>query len=131
MENFTDEETERIIARAARISRSNSVSRVELLRIADQMGIDPKAVAQAIEDEKREYEKQEKQKAKRKKYLAGFYSHLATYSIIIGFLFTIDVLSGSGWWFFWPMLGWGIGIAFHALPLIMNQINPDTGYPDK
>lgn len=131
MEKFTDQETERIIARAARIGHNNSVSRIELLRIADQMGIDPKAVARAIEEEKREHEKEEKRQKKRQCYLKGFYSHLLSYCIVIGFLFIIDVLSGTGWWFFWPMLGWGVGIAFHALPLIMNQINPEAGYPEK
>lgn len=46
----------------------------------------------------------------------SFYVHLVTYVTVIGGLFVINVLTGSGrWWFVWPALGWGIGIAAHAL----------------
>ena len=44
----------------------------------------------------------------------GFYMHLSTYVIVIGALFVINALTGSRWWFFWPALGWGIGILVHA-----------------
>jgi len=23
-------------------------------------------------------------------------------------------VTGSGWWFYWPLLGWGIALAAHA-----------------
>jgi hypothetical protein len=26
----------------------------------------------------------------------------------------VDVLSGRGWWFYWVVLSWGIGLAIHA-----------------
>jgi cation transport regulator len=29
-------------------------------------------------------------------------------------LFVINVLVG-GWWFYWPLIGWGIGFGVHAL----------------
>ncbi len=46
----------------------------------------------------------------------GFYVHLATYVLVIAGLFIINVLTGHGrWWFVWPAIGWGIGIAVHAL----------------
>ena len=46
----------------------------------------------------------------------SFYVHLVTYVTVIGGLFIINVLTGSGrWWFVWPALGWGVGIAAHAL----------------
>jgi len=46
--------------------------------------------------------------------IKGFYSHLATYSGVIGLLFLIDLMTGGVWWFYWPLLGWGIGIVVHA-----------------
>jgi 2TM domain len=46
--------------------------------------------------------------------LKGFYIHLATYIGAIALLFFIDFLTGGGWWFYWPLLGWGIGIIAHA-----------------
>lgn len=46
----------------------------------------------------------------------GFYVHLVTYVVVITGLFIINVLTGPGrWWFVWPAIGWGIGIAVHAL----------------
>ena len=46
----------------------------------------------------------------------GFYVHLVTYVLVITGLFIINALTGPGrWWFVWPAIGWGIGIAVHAL----------------
>lgn len=55
--------------------------------------------------------------ARARRRLAGekaFYMHLSTYVVVIGGLFVINALTGSRWWFFWPALGWGIGILVHA-----------------
>jgi hypothetical protein len=30
-------------------------------------------------------------------------------------LFIIDWATGDGWWFYWPLFGWGMGVALHAL----------------
>ena len=54
-------------------------------------------------------------RAKRRvRVLKGFYIHLATYIGVIALLLLIDFLTGGGWWFYWPLLGWGIGIIAHA-----------------
>jgi hypothetical protein len=54
-------------------------------------------------------------RAKRRvRVLKGFYIHLATYIGAIALLFFIDFLTGGGWWFYCPLLGWGIGIIAHA-----------------
>lgn len=46
----------------------------------------------------------------------GFYQHAVRYTLVIGLLFAINLLSGSGYlWAVWPMLGWGIGLLFHGL----------------
>ena len=45
----------------------------------------------------------------------GFSTHVVTYLLVNGMLVAIWAMSGAG--FFWPIfpiLGWGIGIAFHA-----------------
>ncbi|WMW78583.1 2TM domain-containing protein [Flavobacterium sp. 20NA77.7] len=53
---------------------------------------------------------------KRVKELKGFYSHLASYILIISFLCFINFrFSPEHIWFYWPMLGWGIGLFFHAV----------------
>ena len=47
--------------------------------------------------------------------IKGFYSHFAIYCIVITALFFINYATRSHWWFFWPAIGWGIGVALHAL----------------
>ncbi len=51
---------------------------------------------------------------RRVRVLKGFYIHLATYIAVMALLLLIDFLTGGGWWFYWPLLGWGIGIIAHA-----------------
>lgn len=52
---------------------------------------------------------------------ASFKSHLATYLVVIGFLWVLWFVTGSlhdrsGFpWPAWAMLGWGIGLVFHYL----------------
>jgi hypothetical protein len=53
---------------------------------------------------------------------ASFRRHLATYLVIIGFLWVLWFIIGAGDnerrgvpWPVWAMLGWGIGLFFHYL----------------
>jgi two-component sensor histidine kinase len=47
--------------------------------------------------------------------LKGFYSNLVSYCCVIPFLIFINLKTNSHFqWFWFPMLGWGIGLAFHA-----------------
>ncbi|MCG2793882.1 MAG: 2TM domain-containing protein [Weeksellaceae bacterium] len=53
---------------------------------------------------------------KRVKELKGFYGNLISYCIIIPFLVIINLLtSPREIWFYWPMLGWGIGLLAHGM----------------
>ena len=51
----------------------------------------------------------------RAKELRDFYTHAIIYVLVNIGLFVINVLTGGGWWFYWPLLGWGIGLGIHAL----------------
>ncbi len=53
---------------------------------------------------------------KRVKKKVEFRSHLASYLVIMGFLLVLNLLTSPGYlWVIWPALGWGIGLAFHAM----------------
>lgn len=53
---------------------------------------------------------------KRVKEIKEFYSHLLAYVVVNLFLMAVNLLtSPEHLWFFWPMLGWGVGIAVHAM----------------
>jgi 2TM domain len=48
--------------------------------------------------------------------LKGFYGNLVSYILVNIFLVFINLkYSPNELWFFWPMLGWGIGVFFHAM----------------
>lgn len=51
---------------------------------------------------------------KRVEELKGFYANLLSYCIVIPMLAIINLSSGGYQWFWWPMLGWGIGLISHA-----------------
>jgi hypothetical protein len=47
----------------------------------------------------------------------GFYVHLMTYILVNAGLFLINAGTRTrygGWWFYWPLFGWGIGLVSHA-----------------
>jgi hypothetical protein len=48
--------------------------------------------------------------------IKGFYGHLLTYVVVNAFLIVLNVLTSPGvYWFKWPLFGWGIGVAVHAI----------------
>jgi len=65
------------------------------------------------DDEQRLYERARK----RAQELRSFYSTMVIYVLVNALLFVIDILTGDGLWFYWPLLGWGIGMAIWAFSL--------------
>ena len=57
------------------------------------------------------------QKAKKRvEAKIGFYIHLAVYVGVNILLIIINLITSSEYlWFKWPLIGWGIGVFFHAL----------------
>ncbi|MBI3953631.1 MAG: 2TM domain-containing protein [Chloroflexi bacterium] len=46
----------------------------------------------------------------------GFLSHLLLFALVNLALATVNALATpSFWWFPWPLLGWGIALAVHAV----------------
>ena len=63
-------------------------------------------------DEQARYEEAKKRVAE----IKGFYQHLASYLVVNAALVIINLLTSPGYlWFVWPLGGWGIGLALHAL----------------
>ncbi len=53
---------------------------------------------------------------RRAKAKRAYYIHLTSYLTVGGFLFILNILTDPYyWWFFWPLLGWGIGLVSHYL----------------
>jgi len=65
------------------------------------------------EDEHFRHFRREKRPKRRDMSKARFYRHLRSYLIVMAFLLIIDLLTGGGFWFYWPALGWGFGLFMH------------------
>ncbi|MBB6371306.1 2TM domain-containing protein [Chryseobacterium shigense] len=71
----------------------------------------PNNISTQAEDENGSYEKAKK----RVKELKSFYGNLISYCTVIPFLVIINLItSPKNLWFYFPMLGWGIGLVSHA-----------------
>ncbi len=53
----------------------------------------------------------------------GFYIHLLVYLAVNTVLIIINITTfPEYYWFKWPLLGWGIGLLFHALGLYASSM---------
>lgn len=58
------------------------------------------------------YRKAQKQVQKKRE----FYQHFGTYLLMGVFFLILNMVTSPGrFWFQWPLLGWGIGLAFHYI----------------
>ena len=119
-EMFTISEVEGILRRGLNRKRdSGEITRGELIDTARELGLDVREVERAIA-EQRKYGKLDAAKEQFKKSKReGFRNHLRTYLIINGALLLLNLFT-DGLWFVYPLIGWGIGLAFHAA----NTFNP-------
>ncbi len=54
----------------------------------------------------------------RAEMLQGLYIHVLVFFVINAGLFAVNYLTrgdDGAWWFYWPLLGWGIGLVIHIL----------------
>lgn len=113
---FTSDEVTDIVRRSLEGKGAHDdVSYEELEEIARQSGIAPGRLQSAIEEHEALGKIEEAKQIIRRRKRTEFIQHLRAYCIINGFLFVVNVLTGVGtFWVIWPILGWGIGMAFHA-----------------
>jgi len=52
----------------------------------------------------------------------GFFFHFSAYVLVNAILIAVNLLlTPQKLWFFWPLLGWGIGILAHGLATYFSQ----------
>ena len=110
---FSKDEVDRIIRRALKLKKEDSISHQELMDTAGEFGIDPEALEAAIEADKQGFEKERARRDQIARRKERFHRHLWSYLIVMGALLIINIMTPGPWWFQWPALGWGIGLAFN------------------
>ena len=113
MKSFSTEEVNRVIQRALLLKQRIGISREELLEIGKELGLEPPMIESALAQEMAEKSKETTARDWRQSRKFGFHWHLWSYLITSGILLLINVLTPGPWWFQWPVIGWGIGLAFH------------------
>ncbi|MGI9653442.1 2TM domain-containing protein [Chryseobacterium sp. RLHN22] len=98
------------------IEKSEDYFKVKLPILNDK----PNAISTIVSDDEAVYERAKK----RVKEIKGFYGNLISYCVVIPFLVVLNLItSPKNLWFYWPMLGWGIGVASHGLSVFAIGIN--------
>ena len=110
---YRKDEVDRIIRRALKMKNGDSISHQELIDTARELGIDSRTLEVAIEEDQEQYEKERARNSRLSRRKAHFHRHLWSYIIVIGGLLLINIMTPGPWWFQWPALGWGIGLAFN------------------
>ncbi|WP_437916245.1 2TM domain-containing protein [Sorangium sp. So ce302] len=121
---YTEAEVRAILERALRDAQTRDVSHDELVAAAEEIGISRGAIEAAsrdIEHVRGEEAAREAILARRRK---GFRTHLFSFLLVQAFLFAVNALTDGPWWFFWPLLGCGLGLAFHALGALSSDVPP-------
>ncbi len=114
---YTPEEVKAILERAIARQKGNDITGIsyqELQETAGELDIDARDLERAIEefeDTRGIEEARERWLVRRKE---KFFEHFRSYLIVNGMLMLVALLSSSGFWFLWPLLGWGVGLAFDA-----------------
>ena len=76
-------------------------------------------------------EKYERAK-KRIEEIKGFYTHLIVYVVVNIGLFLLNFITSRGeWWFYWPLMGWGIGVLFHGMGVFVFSRFPGKKWEDR
>jgi len=112
---FSKSEVDRILRRALEKSppKGDTLTESEIIRIAEELGIDQNQVRIAIREEEKYAQFENAKILWKKKKRREFYLHLSSYVIINGFLVGINVvMSGGIGWAIFAILGWGIGLIF-------------------
>jgi hypothetical protein len=68
-----------------------------------------------MEQSNQEFDRYQRAK-KQVEEIKGFYGHLISFVLVMVVLLFINLrYSPQYLWFFWPLLGWGIGLLFHGM----------------
>lgn len=130
--HFTEAEAADIIREASTHalrgqSRERTLTREEVLAMAREMGLSEASVEAALAG--RDHKDQDRQKLR--KELLGLATHGFSYTLVMGGLTLINLFSDPTWWVQWPAVGWGIGLAFHALGVTMGMARRALNVPDE
>lgn len=92
-----------------------SVFEIDFTTLTSEPDMSATATATATATAATQAQQAEQLALARVRKIRGFYIHLAQYVVVITVLAVINLVTHpSKLWFFWPAMGWGIGVLAHA-----------------
>jgi hypothetical protein len=128
--SYSQEEVNEILKRALRQQslQKQTLSHDELVEMAAEVGIDRSSLEAATADlaQSREAEIMQHETAReiaeeRSRRFSRFVYSLLTYLIVGVLLYFIDMKTGGGTWFFWPLLGFTVALAFQVRGILFPE----------
>lgn len=110
---LSPEEAAEVIREATRlqVSGPQTLSRDDVLAMGRELGLSEDAVERALTTRAQ----RAAQRTRVRRGLVDLGRHATSYIVAIGGMALLDFITGPGWWVQWPAMGWGIGLASHAL----------------
>ncbi|MCP4643389.1 MAG: 2TM domain-containing protein [bacterium] len=110
---FTNDEVQEIVRRSLnRQKGTDTVSYEELEETAREVGVDPEVLRGVVAEQAQRGDRKEAKTVWMRQRRSQFRGHLFAYLIVNGALFLFNCFTPGVWWFQWPLVGWGIGLAF-------------------
>lgn len=107
-----------------RDDRRNDLTRNDLYRIADELGISASSVDAAIDGRTREAKMGARASRSSLRRRMRFIRHASAYVVTVAILAAVDALGGGGWWFFYVAAVWGVVLALHATRFVTRRDGP-------
>ena len=119
---YKDSEVDAILQRA--LSEQGDIAHDDLVAAAAEIGVSRDAIERAAERLDERMEEADAVAEARQKRKQRFQASMMTFVIVNIFLFAIDMLTGGGWWFYWPLLSWGMLMALQGAKLLQPEPVP-------
>lgn len=118
---YDEKEVREILRRAIERDQDESgqLGRSDIIAAASELGIDSASVRVAMEDIDRDRELTDEVELIRLQRKSKWLSHVTTWAIVNAFLFGVNLLTGGAWWFYWPLMAWGIFVAMHTVRVVL------------
>jgi hypothetical protein len=125
---YTQEEVTEILKRALKQQSLNNqaLTHDDLVEMAREVGIDRQALESATADlaQSRAVEmtrdaQASELAAERSRLLNRFVASLLTYVVVNAMLYFIDMRFSGGTWYFWVLMGWGLGLLLELRRVFM------------
>lgn len=122
---YTSEQAHAILERALSTETGGELGHEELIAAAAEVGVSREAIERAVAEVEIDTRERAARSAIIRRRRRGLMNHLVSFLATNLFLFALNWLATPHWWWFWfPLLAWGLGLFFHAWGALSREVSP-------